>query len=237
MTKIWAHRGACADAPENTLPAFQLAFEQGADGIELDVQRTRDGVLVVCHDETIERTSNGSGAIAELTFDQLRRHDFSNGRSGYAGVSIPTLAEVLDLVRGTDKVVDIELKNSVVRYPGMEEQVDALVAGLGLADQVWYSSFNHLSLLRLAELGSPVARGVLYLEQLVRPWEYAAGFGAAALHPLATTVDADLVEAAHAAGIRVHPWTVDDPLAIGALAAADVDAIITNLPRVAREVI
>lgn len=152
MTKIWAHRGACADAPENTLPAFQLAFDQGADGVELDVQRTRDGVLVICHDETIDRTSDGSGAISELTFDQLRRLDFSNGRNGYARVPIPTLAEVLDLVRGTDKVVDIELKNSVVRYPGMEEQVDALVAGFGLTDQVWYSSFNHLSLLHLAEL-------------------------------------------------------------------------------------
>ena len=237
MTKIWAHRGACADAPENTLPAFQLAFDQGADGVELDVQRTRDGVLVVCHDETIDRTSNGSGAISELTFDQLRRLDFSNGRNGYARVPIPTLAEVLDLVRGTDKVVDIELKNSVVRYPGMEEQVDALVAGFGLTDQVWYSSFNHLSLLHLAELGSPVARGVLYVEQLVRPWEYAAGFGVDALHPLATTVDAGLVEAAHAAGIRVHPWTVDDPRAIVALAAAGVDAIITNVPRVAREAV
>lgn len=234
MASIWAHRGASADAPENTLPAFRLAFEQGADGIELDVQRTVDGVLVVCHDETIDRTSDGSGAIAQLTFDRLRRHDFSKPCARYRRVPIPTLAEVLELVRGTDRVVNIELKNSVVAYEGMEAEVEALVVGLGLSAQIWYSSFNHLSLVRLAELGSVAGRGALYVEQLVRPWEYVTGFGANALHPVARIVDAELVAAAHRAGVRVHPWTVDEPQSIAALARAGVDAIITNVPAVAR---
>lgn len=234
MTSIWAHRGASLAAPENTIPAFELAFAQGADGIELDVQRSRDGVLVVCHDESIDRTSNGSGAIAGLTLGQLRRHDFSNGRSGYVRVPIPLLAEVLELVHGTDRVVNIELKNSTVRYPGIEEQVESLVTAFGLTDQVWYSSFNHLSLQRLAELGSRVGRGVLYVEPMVRPWLYANSFGATALHPMAATVDAELIASAHEAGVRVHPWTVDDPQAIRALAAAGADAVITNVPQVAR---
>lgn len=233
MTKIWAHRGAAADAPENTLPAFQLAFDQGADGIELDVQRSADGVLVVCHDETIDRTSDGSGAIAELTLAELRRHDFSNGRTGFAQVPIPTLAEVLELVRGSNWVVNIELKNSIVAYAGMEAEIDALVQSMGLADQIWYSSFNHLSLARLAELGTPVRLGALYVEQLVRPWEYVVGFGGSALHPMAASVDAELVCAAHGIGVRVHPWTVDEPEQLAALMAAGVDAVITNRPALA----
>lgn len=237
MTSIWAHRGASATAPENTLPAFELALQQGADGFELDVQRSVDGVLVVCHDETIDRTSNGSGLIAELSHDELLQFDFANQLPGYAGVGIATLAEVLELVRGTDAVVNIELKNSVLRYAGMEAEVDALVAELGLVDQVWYSSFNHQSLVTLAELGSPVPRGALYVEQLVRPWDYVAGFGATALHPMAATVDAELVAGAHDAGIRVHPWTVDDPAQIVALAELGVDAVITNRPDLARQVL
>ncbi len=234
---IWAHRGASADAPENTMPAFQLAIEQGVDGFELDVQRSADGVLVVCHDETIDRTSDGSGAIADLRLAELRRHDFSNGHTGFGRVQIPTLAEVLDLVRGSGAVVNIELKNSVVRYAGMEAQVDALVNQFGLGDQVWLSSFNHQSLAVLAGLGSRVPRAALYIEQLVQPWRYAAGFGASALHPHLLAVDAELVASAHAAGMRVHPWTVDDPRAITELAALGVDAVITNLPGLARQVL
>lgn len=234
MTSIWAHRGASVDAPENTIPAFELAFQQGADGIELDVQRSLDGVLVVCHDELIDRTSDGSGAIVEMTLEQLRHHDFSNGRSGFTGVTIPMLVEVLELVRGTDRVVNIELKNSVVRYPGMEEQVDKMLTEFGLTDQVWYSSFNHLSLHHLAELGSRVGRGVLYVEPMAQPWVYATRLGATALHPLVGTVNAELIASAHQAGVQVHPWTVDDPQAIATLAAAGVDAVITNLPQVAR---
>lgn len=237
MTKIWAHRGASAAAPENTLPAFELAIEQGADGFELDVQRSADGVLVVCHDESVDRTSNGTGLIAELGFEQLRALDFSNDQPGFAEVAIPTLAETLDLVRGTDLVVNIELKNSVLRYAGMEAEIDALVNELGLVDQVWYSSFNHLSLVELAELGSRVPRGALYVEHLVRPWEYVTGFGATALHPMASTVDAELVAAAHQAGVRLHVWTVDEPTAIVELADAGVDAVITNVPLIARQVL
>ena len=102
MTKIWAHRGASAYAPENTLPAFKMALDQGAHGIELDLQRTVDGVLVVVHDETIDRTSNGFGRVADLTLDELRRCDFSNGFIGHRNVRIPTLTEVLELIAPTD---------------------------------------------------------------------------------------------------------------------------------------
>ncbi len=234
MTQIWAHRGASAEAPENTLPAFELAIAQDADGFELDVQRSADGVLVVCHDETIDRTSDGTGAIVDLDLAALRRHDFSNAKPGFAQVVIPTLAEVLDLVRGSELVVNIELKDSIEPYAGMAAQALALVDELGLADQVWFSSFNHHTLVELIALGAQSPCGVLYEEKMVEPWRYAAGFGAAALHPMALTVDAELVASAHLAGLKVHPWTVDAPEHVRALAAVGVDAIITNRPAQAR---
>lgn len=237
MTSICAHRGASADAPENTLPAFELALEQDADGFELDVQLSADGELVVCHDETIDRTSDGTGAIAELTLDQLRSHSFNNKMARFGQVPVPTLAEVLTLAKGTGKIVNIELKNTDVSYEGMEAKIEDLVAELDMADQIFYSSFNHLSLVRLAELGTTIGLGALYVEQLVRPWDYAAGFGASALHPMALTVDAAVVTQAHKLGLRVHPWTVDAPEDIKALAEIGVDAIITNRPAFARSVL
>ena len=88
---IWGHRGASGHAPENTLPAFKMAADMGADGVELDIQMTRDGEIVVCHDETIDRTSSGKGWLKDFTFDELRRLDFSNGNSAYEGVKIPTM--------------------------------------------------------------------------------------------------------------------------------------------------
>ena len=134
MTEIWAHRGASAYAPENTIPAFQMAIDQGAQGIELDLQRSADGVLVAVHDETISRTSSGFGRVVDLTFDEMRRCDFSNGFIGHRNVRIPTLSEVLDLVRPTNLSLNVELKNSVELYPDIE--LEAADRALVTADRV-----------------------------------------------------------------------------------------------------
>jgi glycerophosphoryl diester phosphodiesterase len=225
MTQIWAHRGASAAAPENTLAAFDLAVRQGAQGVELDVQRSVDGVVVVIHDETVDRTTRGTGRVVDLTASELR--DWG----------VPTLAEVLDLLSPTDLRVNVELKNGIEPYPGLEEDVEAVVTdsrlGADAPDRVVYSSFNHRSLARLGELGTRVPLGVLHVEAMVRPWVYAASFGARALHPMALTVLPVEVARSHEAGMAVHVWTVDDPDAVRALAAAGVDAVITNVPDVA----
>ena len=104
---IWGHRGASGHAPENTLPAFKMAADMGADGVELDIQMTSDGVIVVCHDETIDRTSSGAGWLKDFTFDELRRLDFSNGNSAYEGTKIPSMEEVLDLLDPTGLTINI----------------------------------------------------------------------------------------------------------------------------------
>lgn len=233
MTAIWAHRGASKAAPENTLPAFQAAATLGADGVELDVQRTRDGQLVVCHDETIDRTSNGSGNLADYTLSELKGLDFSAGHPEFTNVPIPTLAEVLDILGPTGVMINIELKNSVVPYPDMEWQVLELVHAAGWDERVFYSSFNHRSMHMLAEADYPV--GLLYDAVLWRAAKYAAELGASALHPSGRVVRVNpgSVRAAHKRGLSVNVWTIDKPAHIQTLLDLEVDAIITNVPDVA----
>ncbi len=238
MTKIWAHRGASAYAPENTLPAFKMALDQGAHGIELDLQRTVDGVLVVVHDETIDRTSNGFGRVADLTLDELRRCDFSNGFIGHRNVRIPTLTEVLELIAPTDATLNIELKNSIEPYPGMELEAAEMVAEAGLMDQVVFSSFNHPSLANLRGIVPPADIGVLYTDGLYNPWEYARWVGAGALHPSWRALrQPDYVWLAHESGVKVHVWTVDEEKDVAHAIGLGVDALVTNFPDRARRVL
>ena len=144
--KIFAHRGASRYAPENTLPAFALAAEQGADGVELDVHLTRDDQLVVIHDETLERTTDGAGWVKDCTLAQLQALSAANGMDGFAGTRVPTLRQVLEQLRPTGLLVNIELKTSVIWYAGIEQKTLELVRDLGMADRVIYSSFNHYSI-------------------------------------------------------------------------------------------
>lgn len=237
MTQVWAHRGASADAPENTLPAFELAAEQGADGVELDVQLTRDGEVVVMHDETLDRTTDGSGWVADQSLDELRRLDASAGRPGFAGTRVPTLAEVLTLARGAGLVVNVELKNNEVAYVGLEERVLDEVAAAGMARRVVLSSFNHQSLRLLARLAPDVPRGALYSDPLFQPWEYAVRLGVRALHPPLRVVRSRLVERCRGRALAVHAWTVDDVGDLRRVVALGVDAVITNHPARARRVV
>lgn len=229
MTQIWGHRGASAHAPENTLPAFELALEHGADGIELDLQMTRDDELVVLHDETLERTTDGHGWVADHSCAQLRDLDAGGGRDGFAGTRIPLLAEVLGLVRGTDKVVNIELKNNRVRYKGMEERVLAVIGDVGVAGQVIVSSFNHYSLKTLQALGDQPL-GALYADPLFKPWKYVDHLGVCAIHPPQRWASRKLIAKSRERSLRVHVWTVNETQDIQEMFNRGVDAIITDDP-------
>ena len=231
MTQIWAHRGARAEAPENTLPAFELAIAQKADGVEFDVQFTADGELVVIHDETVERTTDGHGRVVAYSLAQLQRLDASAGKPGFAGVPIPTLAQVLELLRPTDLELNIELKNSVEDYPGLEEAVIEAVDEFGLVDRVVLSTFNHYSLKKLADLKAPSPLGMLYSDPLYRPWRYASKLGVAALHPPARYVTSSrFVRKAHAAGLEVRPWVVNGERRLERMFRWGVDAVFTDYP-------
>jgi len=229
-TKIFAHRGAAGEAPENTMAAFRLAVVQGADGIELDIQMSRDGELVVIHDETLERTTNGTGLVVQHTAAELRELDASRSMPDYPREKLPFLREVLEFLQPTGLELNIELKNGIVLYEGMEEKAIALVREFGMEGRVIFSSFNHYSLVKLADLAPGIERGVLYTDGLYEPWSYARLVGADALHPHFYCVYPEIVQGAHAAGVKVRPYTVDAIADMRRMLACGVDAIITNYP-------
>lgn len=236
--KIWAHRGASGYAPENTLEAFRLAAELGADGVELDVQLTRDRIPVVIHDERIDRTSDGSGYVESYTLEELRRYNYNRTKPEYQHVDIPTLREVLELLKPTALTVNIELKTGVNFYPGIERAVVETVKQLGMEDRVIYSSFNHASVLKVKELSPGARTGLLYCDGTVDMPEYAKRLGVEALHPAVYNMRfPGFVKKCKALGIALHVWTANEPKQIQELLQYDVDAVITNYPDIAYEII
>lgn len=225
---IWAHRGARAVAPENTLEAFRRAFELGADGVELDVHCTADACLVVHHDAD----APGLGVIAERTRAEVRE----------ARADIPTLAEALDCCLG--HLVNVEIKHT--RGTDGDPGADALVALLaerGERDDVLVSSFDLATIDRVRELDPSLPTGYLLLPgaDIDEAIACCVERGHAALHPGLFALAGDLAEqvvgAAHDAGLAVNVWTVNDPAEVQRLARAGVDAIITDVPDVARAAI
>lgn len=229
--KVWAHRGASGHAPENTLPAFELAHTLGADGIELDVQLTKDGVPVVIHDEWIDRVSDGMGCVRNYTLEELRNFNMNKNFPAYGKVIIPTLAEVYDLVRKTDMVINLELKNSVIFYEGLEEKVLRLAEEQGLAGRVIYSSFNHYSMRKIKRLLPGARVAFLYSNGILDIADYAERHGAYAVHPSVKNMeypDVDIVRECHDRNIKVHVWTVNEEADFEKMRELGVDAVITN---------
>lgn len=235
---VIAHRGASRAAPENTLAAFDLALDQGAGGIELDVHLSADGVPVVIHDFALDRTTDGSGAVGEHTVAQLRRLDAGAWFDpSFAGQRIPTLEETLDRLAGrTDRrvLVNVELKAGSTQYPGIERACAAILQQYATEVQLVVSSFDHRALTTLADQAPAIPTGVLHVARMVDTAAYARRVHAAAVHPLAATVDAQSVAEAHTADLAIYPWTVDDAAQVRRLAQLGVDGIITNLPDLAR---
>ena len=231
--EVWAHRGASGYAPENTLEAFSLAIAQGADGIELDVHLSADGQVVVAHDETVNRVSDGSGRIADLTLAALKALNFHKPKPRYAPVCrIPTLEEALALLAPAGLALNIELKNDAEPYPGLEERCVELVDRAGMWERVWFSSFNHQSLARIKAIDPSLRCGALYGQAPPDPFAHARQLGIEALHPHHGTLrgGASLLAACHAGGLRVHAWTINDAQTVRAMARVGVDAVITNYP-------
>jgi len=233
------HRGASAETPENTLAAFRRALEVGADGLELDLHLTRDGEVVVIHDDRVDRTTDGRGFVHEMSLAGLRRLDAGSwfnrrcpdrARPAFAGAPVPTLQEVFDLARPVGAVLYLEIKHGPGYRPALVERVLAGLAQNRYAARAVIECFDHtvlagvtrhnpaLSICPLFEAGSA---GVLVV---------AAALGAPELAPHWTLVSPELVQAAHAAGRRVTAWTADDPAVMRALVAAGADAVITNFP-------
>ena len=233
-----AHRGASHAAPPNTLAAFQLAAEMGADGIELDVHLSADGVPVIIHDFSVDGTTDGTGQVSSLTLAQLKELDAgSSFRPAFAGERIPTLEEVLRAA-GDGLLLSIELKGSTFRESGLVRAVLKMVSETGVRERCLFSSFNPFLLRRAKRSAPEIPVGLLYAPDLPLPLRRAwmAPFlSHEARHPQHTMVDAQYVAWARRRGYRVNTWTVDDRAEMGRLIGLGVDGIITNKPDVLRE--
>ncbi len=227
---VLAHRGASRVAPENTLAAFRRAAELGADGVELDVYLSQDGVPVVIHNLWVDLTTDGTGKVTDLPLSELRALDAgSHFLPAFAGERIPTLTEALEEV-GKRLLVNIELKPLTGRGTELEAAVAQVVRRMGLQDRIWFSSFKPYSLSVMRRLIPEIPCGMLYappslghrLLALVTPYE--------ALHPYYGLITAWGVAWAHRRGRKVAAWTVDDEEVAVRLAARGVDVLITNEP-------
>ena len=235
--KIWAHRGASGYEPENTIESFSKAIEMKADGIELDVQLTKDGEMIVIHDERVDRTSDSVGYVRDFSFEEIRKLDVSKPIENYGkSVKIPTLREVFELVKDTGLTVNVEVKNGIFPYPGIEEKVMDLISEMGMTERVWISSFNHNTVVRIKKEMPELKCGFLFADVMVDPYNYAKDLGMDALHPgiFHFLHDENIITKSHEKGMEVHVWTVNEKEHMQMLIAKEVDALITNYPDVAR---
>lgn len=238
MQRIFAHRGASAYAPENTLEAFELAVQMGADGVELDIHMTKDGELVVAHDETISRVSDGIGLIHSMTTSELKKHRFNRTHPEFKDATIPTLREVYELLKPTGLHINTELKTSRIRYEHMEEKCVKLADELGMSGRVLYSSFNpaSLKLLKLIDPGVKVGLlrtpiGKINDRKLIDPWGLAHLLGIDAIHPhFSELLLYNEAGKAHAIGMQVNVWTVNDEADMRKCLEAGADMLIGDYP-------
>ncbi|MGH4050776.1 MAG: glycerophosphodiester phosphodiesterase [Clostridium sp.] len=227
----YAHRGASGYFPENTMLSFEKALELGANGIETDVQMTSDGVLVLIHDEYVNRTTNGVGLVKDFTYDELNNLDAGSWfDKKYSSEKIPTAEELIIFAKENDILLNLEIKNGVIIYPGIEEKLIEMLHEYKYQDKVILSSFNHYSMVTCKEISKEIKTGLLYMAGLYQPELYCKHTGADALHPLFYSINKEIIDNAKKEGILVNPFTVNEEIHMKNLIAAGVNGLITNYP-------
>jgi glycerophosphoryl diester phosphodiesterase len=235
-----SHRGGRHWAPENTLVAFKMSLDIGVEGLELDVQRCASGELVVIHDELVNRTTNGVGLVEQITYDELKRLDAGSfwhdeyedvGRVNFKGENIPLLKDVLDLVDGR-AFVNVELKNTPIEYPGIEDDLIDLLSDYPHRDKIIVSSFDHRLMYSLKEKESGLSIALLADALFVNVVDLAKQIGADYWHPCFGSLRKEAVEEAHAAGLKVNAWTINTPREWAMALDWELDGVITDDPLV-----
>ncbi|MGC8597730.1 MAG: glycerophosphodiester phosphodiesterase [Thermocladium sp.] len=225
---VYGHRGARGYAPENTLPSFSLAREMGVDGVELDVHLSRDGEVIVIHDATLNRTTNGDGAVSTLTLNELRKLD-AGVKFGdkWRGTRIPTLDEVFT-VMGRSVKYKVEIKRGSDQYPGIERKVIELVRRHKVDAQIISFDFDALETVR--KLDGEVSIGLIFVGRIRWFIEPAKKLRAQWLHAAHELIDEGGIKEAHANGLMVGSWTVNDEQDAKRLADMGVDDITSDYP-------
>ncbi len=238
MTKNFAHRGYSGKYPENTMLAFRKAVEAGADGIELDVQLTKDGVPVIIHDELVDRTTNGKGRVKEMTLDELRQLDASYIYAGQYGVTrIPTFREYCEFVRDLPITTNIEMKTGIFEYLGIEEKVLDMIREFHLEDKVIISSFNHFTILRMQKLAQHLKYGFLSETWIIDAGKYCHSHGVPCYHPLFRNLTREVLRELKQYGLEINTYTVNTEEDARDLIEKGVDILISNYPEMVRDVL
>jgi len=232
---IWGHRGASADAPENTLASFSLALRQDADGVELDAQRCSSGEVVVVHDETLQRTAGFAAPVTQTSYSVIRTLDAGAWKAErFRGERIPLLAEVLEAF---PRLVNVELKTEELDDRGLTSEVVRIVRAARAEDRVLLSSFNPGCLWRARLLAPRIPRALLFEREqrwLLRSGVLAPLLGVDAMHPEQVLATPARVARWRRRGYSVGCWTVDDPEAAAVLQRSGVSGLITNRPAAMR---
>ncbi len=229
-TLIFGHRGASADAPMNTIPAFDLAAEQGADGIELDVQISADDQLVVIHDKTVDATTNGTGLVKAQTLGDLQALDAGGWKSDtYAGTMIPTLDDVFEAV-GQRLFINVEIKTTTWRKTGIEALVAACIQRHNMSKRVIVSSFNPLALRRYQRIDDTMIGLLTAPDIMLFARALAWGLPYTAYHPHERTVNPSMVQTLKKKGKFINVWTINDVQRARVLRDMGVNTIMTDKP-------
>ena len=235
---VWAHRGASAYFPENTLPAFQGAVDMKADGVELDVHASFDGKIVVSHDDSLARCGGGKVIIESVSYDEIKKHPVpARFADEHPDAYVPLLSEVYELLKPHGLLINVEIKAGW-SYDNIKKLV-AMTHDMGMQDYVLYSSFDHTTLHSVRTLDSRCRLGALYGgNHLPKAAQYAKALRFSELHPYYPhCFDENYIEDAAALGLNVNPWTVDNEETIEKLVRLGCHGIITNKPDIARKVI
>ncbi|MDP4087565.1 MAG: glycerophosphodiester phosphodiesterase [Bacillota bacterium] len=228
MTQIFAHRGYSAAFAENTMTSFIEAEKALADGIELDVQLTKDGEVVVIHDEKVDRTTSGTGYVKDFTFKEIRK--LNANKMGIKKDPIPSLTEVFEWMQTNKLKCNIELKNGVFPYESMEEKIIQLIRINGLSERIIFSSFNHYSIVYCYRLAPDIETAPLYGAGLYMPWIYAQSICSRGIHPKYTSLADEVIKSALQNGIAVRPYTVNKDSDMKRLFELNCTAFITDDP-------
>ncbi len=232
MSRVWAHRGASGEFPENTMIAFQEAINQKVAGIELDVHLSKDGYAIICHDETLNRTTNGTGFIKDKNLFELKQLDAGSWfDKKFKGIKLPLLDEFLELAKKTNITINIEIKLGSIFYPGIEEKVLELIEKSGVKENVIISSFDHMALLKIKELDNSVKTGVLYSQPVITIEELLRLTKADALHPNYLYVTKETTAIAKELNVPIHTYTVDNTEDFLMMEELGVDVVMTNYPK------
>ncbi|WP_442594783.1 glycerophosphodiester phosphodiesterase [Neobacillus sp. D3-1R] len=237
MTQIFAHRGYSAAFPENTMKAFIETEKAEADGLEIDVQLTKDGEIVVIHDEKVDRTTNGSGFVKDLTFKEIRKLDASyKNKRLLKREPIPSFNEFLEWLTTNSLICNVELKNGIFPYKGMEEKVISLIRHYNLENRMILSSFNHYSIVYCYRLAPEIETAPLYSEGLYMPWIYAQSIKAKGIHPRLLAAPNEIILSSMENGIAVRPYTVNKEEDMRRLFEVGCTSFITDDPIKAKEI-